>query len=383
MAIMRIGVDARPLTSESTGLRTYAINIVRALLKRPEIELYLYTNNKSSLLELIPSGEQCAIRELFNLKGLSRHLLLPYWAKRDKLDYMLFLCNSSWWYFGCKTAIVVHDLIPDVFPDIFLNTRTSRVTRYFQKLAYKHADILVTGSRSAQKQISKTLNILEAKIQVIYHGLQSNLTNNAEPNDEDILKKYALFQQDYFLYVGSLDIRKNISSLIIAYAALVKNHCISHKLALTGTPPQSESKRYPNFLALVKDLDIEDKVIFLGTVDDSELPALFRHADVFVFPSLYEGFGLPPLEAMACGTPVVCSNVLPMTEILGEGAYYVDSTQTDKITKGILDVLLNKSLRNDLVTRGLQHSKQFTWENAGKQLADLFVTASKTSGKDI
>lgn len=364
--MLRIGIDARPLTSESTGLRTYAINIVQALLKRSEIELLLYTHDSPSLQALI--GDKSEIKDLWNIKGFSRHLVLPYYAVRDKLDFMLFLCNSSWWLFGCKTAIVVHDLIPDLYPEIFLDTAGSKINRFLQRLAYKRANMLVTGSNNAKEQLTKNLNISKNKIHVIYHGLNPALSPQSQPDDNLILAKYALSQQDYLLYVGSLDIRKNLSSLVTAFADLVTNYGVSHRLALTGTPLKVGTRRYPNILAQAKDLGIEDKVNFLGAVADEELPALFRHAAVFVFPSLYEGFGLPPLEAMACGTPVVCSNLPPMTEVLADGALYVDSTQPNELARRILDILENMSLQEEFAERGLKRSMQFSWDVAAEQL---------------
>jgi glycosyltransferase involved in cell wall biosynthesis len=218
------------------------------------------------------------------------------------------------------------------------------------------ADAVVTVSEFSKREIVSHLGIGPDKIRVVYNGVDEYFF---EPGDGDPFD----LPDSYVLYVGAINPRKNVERLVEAFNRLDGGPGIPEKLVLIG----------PERKAIFKAVDLEDStaIVTPGYVTRAELKYAYTHADLFAFPSLYEGFGLPPLEAMACGTPVVAGEAGALPEVLGDAAEFVDPSDVDAIARGIQRVLTNQGCANDLVLRGSERVKKYTWEGAVDTLVNM------------
>ena len=180
----------------------------------------------------------------------------------------------------------------------------------------------------------------------------------------------------YILHVGTIEPRKNLSTLVRAYARLRREHRLTPELVLAGEP----GWMYQPTVRLVEELGLRNSVHFIGRVPAAELPAVYSAADLLVFPSLYEGFGLPPLEAMTCGTPVVASNVSSLPEVVGDAGLLVDPRDETALAEAMFRALTDTDLRQQMRERGLQRAKGFSWERCARETLAVYAEAIKLQG---
>ncbi|MEM4368510.1 MAG: glycosyltransferase family 1 protein, partial [Candidatus Anstonellales archaeon] len=236
--------------------------------------------------------------------------------------------------------------------------------------------LIIAVSESTKRDIIKFLNVREEKINIIYEGARFNLLKFfSEKGKQEI--KNNLNIGDFILYIGSFHPRKNLVNLIKAFSYIIPKYSNSLYLIVVGYFSKKEVK---NIDLLLNFLSLQRYVKLLGHISDEKIKQLFLTAKVFVFPSLYEGFGLPPLEAMACGCPVVVSNCGSLPEVCGDAAVYVNPYEPQDIANGILKVLTDESLRQQLIKKGFEQVKKFTWENSVKKFIE---TLKKLQNNDI
>jgi glycosyltransferase involved in cell wall biosynthesis len=202
----------------------------------------------------------------------------------------------------------------------------------------------------------------------VYIGIDFSFYKRATADIIESIKKKYNINGDYILYLGTLEPRKNLERLIEAYAAVKESEKAAPLLVIAG----GKGWLYESIFETVKRFGIENSVIFTGYVPDADKPALLSGAKVFCFPSLYEGFGMPPLEAMACGTPVLTSNVASLPEVCGDAAYYVNPLLVSEIEQGIKQLCFNEELRNNLIQKGEERVKLFSWDKIAEQLHNLY-----------
>ncbi|KFD41296.1 hypothetical protein DK28_0210530 [Peptococcaceae bacterium SCADC1_2_3] len=374
---MRIGISALQLSNMNSGIGQYIYCLVSALLKQNNFqdhECLIYFSKKSTPQEWqghpkiitreIPfTKEQALLRNIFEL------FLYGNILEREKLSLAWFPDTKAPLQLSPKIPFVVtvHDLAIIRLPHTY---QTSRVI-YWRKLfkhAVKRAIYIIAISQSTKKDLVNLMGINSEKIKVIYNGVADNFKIIT---DEELLvrvrKKYRLPEQ-YLLFVGLFSPRKNIAGLLKAFAILKKKYAIPHKLLMVG----EKGWKYKSDLALVDSLGIAEEVIFTGYVKNEELPAIYTMASAFVFPSLYEGFGLPILEAMACGTPVVTSNISAMPEVVGDAGILVEPNDPLGIAEAIYRLISDKQLAKELTSLGFQRVHCFTWEKAAREMITLF-----------
>jgi glycosyltransferase involved in cell wall biosynthesis len=220
---------------------------------------------------------------------------------------------------------------------------------------------VITVSNYTKQRLMEVCHIPETKIRVIYEAAEEHFRPVTQEAKEATKKKYDLSKEQYILSVAALNPRKNLGTLIKAWDVLRPQLGGQVNLVLVGM-------LYFNTSLAQLGLDnLPEDVILTGHVDDCDLPALYAGASAFVYPSLYEGFGLPPLEAMACGTPVVVSNVSSLPEVCGEAVVYIDPYSVDSLAEGILSVLTDRALSSHLSEKGLARVAEFSWERAAKE----------------
>jgi len=288
---------------------------------------------------------------------------LPSAATRAKVEVVHYPYFAAPIWRRQPTVVTVHDLVPIVRPE-YRRTAGQRLYTALVSRGIQSADRVLTDSWASARDLQRLLGISEAKIQVIPLAADARFRPLATPEDADwaerVLATYGL-DGPYVLYLGGLDRRKNVKRLIEAFAALKRDRNLPHRLAIVGALRTGESFFYdprPD----IERLKIVDAVRFLGVVGDDDVRALHCRADAFVFPSLYEGFGLPPLEALACGAPVVCSSASSLPEVVGEAGLLFDPTDPLALAESLGQVLTDSELREDLRRRGPIQAAAFRWD---------------------
>jgi glycosyltransferase involved in cell wall biosynthesis len=261
-----------------------------------------------------------------------------------------------------RTLLTVHDLSFLHCPEAFVPA----LRRYLERVVPRsiaRADRVLADSAHTRSDIVSLLGVSPDKVEVLYSGVPARFQPKAEPGERERLQaRYGIGDQPYVLSVGTLQPRKNYLRLIRAFANLKPET----QLVIAGGRGWlyedifSEAERHG------------DRVRILGFVDEGDLPALYRNAALFAFPSLYEGFGLPVLEAMACGVPVVCSNASSLPEVAGQAGLLVDPLDTDGLAEAMRRVLEDSRLRREMIARGVAQAARFMWERAARQLLDVF-----------
>ncbi len=273
-----------------------------------------------------------------------------------------------------RTLLTVHDLSFLRYPEAFV----PKLRRYLERLVPRsiaRADVVLADSAATQADIVSLLGAPSDKVQVLYSGVHPCFRPEAEPGERERLQaRYGIGDRPYVLSVGTVQPRKNYIRLIHAFNQLTNQ--------LTNQPPiqlliaGGRGWLYQGILAEAE--KHPDRVRLLGFVDEADLPALYRNAALFAFPSLYEGFGLPVLEAMACGVPVVCSDASSLPEVAGDAALLVDPHDEDALAEAMARGLEETDLRREMITRGLAQAARFTWERAARQLAGMFDVGRET-----
>jgi glycosyltransferase involved in cell wall biosynthesis len=375
---MHIVIDAVPLNEKPwAGISNYIFNLLKSLAEFDEKNEYTVYCLRYRLKELGIENDNLKCKEIPDLFEDS-----PYWRSwlswyytgisvqllMDRPAVFLSTYLALPWYCPCPKIIVVHDLIPLIFRQSY-----SARYRFFFKIllsdAVKRADRIVSVSNSTKSDLTKHLKADPDKISVVYEGYDDHAFKPANDPDQikNMKRKYKI-TGNYIFNIGTLEPRKNITTLIEAYANLIKDGNVNHKLVITG----EKGVLYDDIFKKVDKLGLGREVVFTGRAPQEDLPLLLNGADVFVYPSLYEGFGLPPLEAMACGTPVITSNVSSLPEVVGDAGILVDPFNVDEIAKALYQVVSNNELQQKMRQKGLERAKMFLWKNVTNVMVKLF-----------
>ncbi|AXI24805.1 glycosyl transferase family 1 [Methanofervidicoccus sp. A16] len=283
--------------------------------------------------------------------------LVHVWSQEEA-----FIINK--FKFNTKTIVTCLDIIP-----ILYKKNNGLIYASFIKYSLKgmkKSDRIITISKHVKNDLVRHFSISEEKINVIYLGVNEHYKPIPENEIEKIKYKYNL-KFPFILYVGSEQPRKNFPTLIKAFYKLKTKYGFNNiKLVKAGNPQISKYKR-KHIMKLIDKLNLQKDIIFTGYVPEEDLPALYNAADLFVYPSIYEGFGLPPLEAMACGTPVITSNTSSLPEVVGDAGIMVDPYDVDGLSKAMYEVLTNDGLREELRKKGLERAKLFSWKECAEE----------------
>ncbi len=269
-----------------------------------------------------------------------------------------------------RTVFTLHDLIFLFHPETH-----KPMNRWFLTLMMprflRAADAVIAVSECTKRDAVRAYGIPEEKITVIYEGVSPRFRPADPAAIAAVRQKYGL-PEHFILYVGTIEPRKNLTALLEAFANLQSAIGNLH-LVFVG----KKGWLYEGFFRRLRELGLEERVHFTGYVPDEDLPVLYSAADLFVFPSLYEGFGLPVLEAMACGVPVVCSNTSSLPEVAGDAALLVDPTDVRALAAAMERALTDQALRATLRARGLERARRFTWEEAARRTLEVYRQVSR------
>lgn len=349
---MKIAIDARELKNDrSTGIGRFLKNFLDGVTEEKKRDFYLL-GDKSSNLSLYASAAH--ILDISSVLTLwSDQLVIPAALKKQGVEVFFSPYYKMPLWLNTKRVVTIHDLH-------FLNSMLRKGAGRFKpfvsylRLVASFADKIITVSEFSKKEIIRLLGADEKKIRVVYNAVHHRFVRIDAALREAFDRKFRV-NSEYLLYVGNMMPHKNLKGLLEAYNLLDDNLKSRYKLVFVA-------KKDENFAALeqfVTSHDLEDNVIFIDFVSDDDLVLFYNFAALFVFPSFYEGFGLPPLEAMACGSCVVSSGETSLKEVLGDNAVYIDPYSVKSITAGIAGVLNNNGLRQSLSECGIKHAKSF------------------------
>jgi glycosyltransferase involved in cell wall biosynthesis len=363
---MRIGVMLRHFKRQPGGVRTYTNNLLDHLVKLDKINQYvLIYDDKDSVgsYSAYPNVEEIVIKSPSKLTWDQIAMLSV--VRNKHLDLIFNPKTSVPLFTNCKKVFVFHGGDWFTFPQNY-----GILDRFYHNIAApiycKKADAVISVSNSATEHITSALRVDPVKIRTVYHGVSGDFRPIEDERALETVRQQYRLPDDFILYVGQIYPMKNVGGIIRAFLKVREK--LPHKLVLVGVPgPNSKSD-----LALINELQLQDDVILTGWIPDEHLPAMYNLADLFVFPSFYEGFGIPLLEAMACGCPIVTSNIDTPVEVVDDAAILVDPSDVNSISEGIYEGLTNQSLRQDLIQKGFKRVKNFGWEESAQDTLALF-----------
>jgi len=372
-----IGIDAADLCHKRIdGTRIYIYNLLERFGKvAPETLFYIYLKgalNPDLRYKKFPNYiERSDTFPLFWTQ-----LKLPQMIKRDMPNVLWMPLHNIpvWRPKGVKTVITIHDLAFKLFPDLFPPKDLFMLNR-LTAMAVKSADRIIAISHSTARDISEVYGVPPHKIRVIYHGYNEKLFHlpSAEEKKQvnSVKSKYRIPPKSkYLIFVGALQPRKNLGILVSAFERLKTLHTFRDwKLVLAG----AEAWLIDDLKNQINDSIWKNDIIMTGNFTISDLPFLLWGAEIFVFPSLYEGFGIPILEAMACGVPVITSKNSSLVEVAGTNAIYFDATRIDDLASSIKELEASPQKRKEMIRDGVEWAKRFNWDETAKKTYEFLI----------
>lgn len=379
---MNISFEAQPLFDKhKTGISYCESGLVKELIKNHPEDNFLFQyfslrnhDEKENALKEYTAAENASIDACKGFPGrlyklISLVLPLPYrWFLGKRSDVTHFFNYIVPPFVRGKTVVTVHDLTYITHPET-MDRKTRIILKMTAKRSMKRADKIIAVSQFTKSEIIKYLGIAPEKIEVIYNAVDLTLyRDDFMPADiERVKEKYGI-EGDYFFYLGTLEPRKNLERLINAYAVLLAKHKKLPLMVIAG----KKGWLYEKIFEDVRQLNIEDKIIFTDYVPTEDAPILMNGAKAFLFPSLYEGYGMPVIEAMACGTPVLTSDCSSLPEVAEGCAVMIDPLSVESLTNGLEQLYLNEALCSDLSTRGRKIAEKSIWKTQAGKLYDIY-----------
>ncbi len=369
---MKIAIDTRMINPFVHGISRYAYNLIKELSAIDTKNDYMLVSNDNYLEDFVSSHENFSLK-LINSKlyGIREQVTIPRLLKREKIDIFHSPTFFSPVIGGCKVIMTIHDMIHVLFQEessVMYNSYYS----FIVKKAAKNASRIITVSENSKRDIANYLNLSLEKIVVTYNAVDGIFRRSNEDEVNKIKERFGINGR-FILYVGNQKPHKNVRLLVEAYQQLRGR--INHKLVIVGKKDLLFQRGLSN--------NMLEGVILIGEVSDEFMPHFYSGADIYVSPSLYEGFGLPLIEAIACRTPVVAVSSPSSNEILGNAGYIVEENQPEELADAIYKILLNEDIQNSLVEKGLERVKLFSWKETANKTVKIYEDVFKSDSISI
>jgi len=372
-----IGIDARKL--RDFGIGSYIRNLLEAISRQPESERYRFRvyarRSDRDVMPNLPANFEIVEEESpgYSLAELTRFAFRLY---RDRLDlfhathYVLPPLRG-------RAVVTIHDIIHLLYPQFLPNRLALVYARVMVRRALSRADRIITVSYNSKRDLVDYFGISPTRVDVIYNGVSPRFRPDVPAEErERVAKKYSL-RTPYLLFLGGERPHKNAQNVIRAFAEARRSRPdLPHVLALAGPMPKNTAR----IDALIGALDLGSAIARAGLIEEDDLPGLIAGADALLYPTLYEGFGLPVVEAMACGTPVLTSSTSALQEIAGGYAFLVDPLDVDAIARGIVALTTDPKIRSDYVELGRKRSLDFSWQKAAERTLEVYGEALAGAG---
>lgn len=365
---MRIGIDLHMVNDFMQGSRTHVYNVTQALIELDRHnDYFLYFTHKPRELPAVFNQPRVHIRTIFPSTRLVRlPVSFPLKLAIDQID--VFHCQ----YMGppfltMPYVVTIHDILHETHPEFYKG-----LLRYFMCRCYpfsaRRAARVLTVSEYSRQEIIKHYRIPEHRLAVTYNAVSGEFRPVTDPQRiQQVKRKYGI-GSNYILFVGRLEPRKNIPNLIRAYHLLKERLDSPPKLVIAGM----KDFMFEHLFETTARLKLVNDVVFTGRVDQEDLPVIYSAADLFVYPAYAEGFGIPPLEAMACGVPVITSNTTSLPEVVGNAAMMVPPEDITALSQAMAQVLKNPEVQQDMRARGLRRVRLFSWTQTAARLLETY-----------
>jgi len=368
---MRIGIDATSLPSSPVGAGVYIIQLVRALVNlETEHEFVVFAHQSGRKLINIPSAQNLEWVEVLDkspaIRLLWEQMMLPILVRHSGVDILHSLHYTRPLALLCTSVVTFHDMTFFLFPE--LHTRSKRLLFPASiRSSARLADALIAVSESTRRDSIRLLDIPPQKIFTVSNGIGEEFHPISDKVLLETTRRQYKLPEAFILYVGLLEPRKNLPLLLKAYANLNQSF-IPPPLVIVGRM----GWMVEDISRQVEALDLKDKVIFTGYIPSQDLPIVYNLAQLFVYPSIYEGFGFPPLEAMACGIPVITTAVSAMLDQIGDGGVLVPPQDEQALSQAMCTILNDSALRQELSHEGIRQAANFTWKNAAQATINVY-----------
>jgi len=377
---MRIAVEIQPVLEEYlTGVGEYTDNLIKRLKYHADKndEIYLlgmdFFRKAGRVMGYQAPNITVRTNGLMHY-GIYRRLwnYMPFidygrffGVKADIFHFVNFVIPP---YVKGKAVVTVYDMVYRRFPETMERANLKKLEKNLADSCAR-ADAVITISQSSKREIIEYLGVPDEKVHIIYPGVDTDRYHSGIDRDmiDGILKKYAL-PDAYFLYLGTLEPRKNIETIVEAYRLYNKNHGGDIRLVIAG----KKGWQYERIFEKVREYGLEQRIIFPGYVSEEDKPGLYAGARAFLFPSLYEGFGMPPLEAMACGTPVIAAAASSLPEVMGDAGCMVEPMDTEAIAGYMHALASDREFSDSIRARGFDRAKKFSWDKSVEALFRVY-----------
>lgn len=369
---MNIGIDAHMLGHNETGNETYILEMVRALaLSESGDTFFIYVENPDALPPEVRRAGNMQIVVYKTRSGFARLMReIPHRAAQDQLDVLHISYNAPLHLPSrCALVVTIHDVSFEEHAEWF-PYKLRAFLKWSVPRSARLARQILTDTESAKADLVRLYGLPAPKIQVTPYAAQARYRPIHDAGALARVRAKYDTSPRFVLAVGNMQPRKNLARLIQAFAKAKKTHTLPHKLVLVGQPLWRTGEILAQARALGPD------IVLTGYVPDADLPLLYNAADIFCYPSLYEGFGLPVLEAMACGAAVVTSNLSALPEVVGGAARMVNPYEVTEIADALGETLSNSAYRQTLRARGLARAKLFSWERTARQTVEVYHRAA-------
>lgn len=373
---MRIGIDCRMYSSRFTGIGRYVFELTQHLFQIDHENEYVLFFNEPEFSLFHPPNHRVK-KVLVNAPhySFSEQIRFLRILWREKLDLMHFTHFNAPIFYTRPSIVTIHDLTLSFFPGKKMTSLPRRFGYHLAlEVAVRKAKKIIAVSRNTVKDLQQLFKISSEKISVMYLGINKNFKILENQKSIEAVKKKYHIEKPYLLYTGVWRSHKNIPNLIEAFRILKEEYLFDGQLVITG---RHDPLYAPEIFQKISTLKNPNDVITPGLVDEKELVELYNGASVYVFPSLYEGFGLPPLEAMQCGIPVAASRSSCIPEVCGQdNALFFNPHHPRDIAEKVFEVLSQKTLREKLIANGLKHVQSFSWEKMAKETLQIYNSIS-------
>lgn len=373
---MRFAIDARGINLyKGTGIGTYTENLLKNMLDLDH-ENYYHIYWSGDNYESFTRSNTKVIMASKKHHRFFEQYYFPDNTKSENINLFHIPQNGIGIseYTDCKKIVTIHDLIPYVMPETVGKGYLTKFLRELPKVM-ELSDGIITVSEWSKKDILKFFPIDENKVFVTPLAADKKYTQLDKEKCRFELKNKYNISKPFILYIGGFSPRKNVKALLIAFSQVFSKLNHEYELVIVGANRDDGSC----LSKMSNSLDVASNIIFTGYVPESDLPILYNGCDVFAYPSLYEGFGLPPLEAMSCGTPVITSNISSIPEVVGDGGILIDPFNTASLMEALEMVINDDSMRNDLIKKALLRIEQFSWKKTAEKTIDIYKTIVQES----
>lgn len=370
---MRVGIDGYPLAEPRTGVGHYTLELARALAAispGDEFELVspapfddtaLGEIKRANLPNLLNKNPRAS-----SVRGHWWSIGLPMYIRRAGFD--LFHGTNfdvPLWKQG-PSVVTIHDLSALLHPDKH-RSRLVRRARLRLPLVVRFANMIITPTESVRREVCQRFKPKPAKVRAIHSAARTSFAPVSFAATAELRQRLRV-ADEFLLFVGTLEPRKNLLTLLKAFAQIISRTELRPQLVIAG----GEGWLMDEMFAFIRKSGITERLRFTGYLSDEELRGLYSSCKVFIYPSVYEGFGLPPLEAMACGAPVIAGRIPSLQEVLGSTARLVEPLDVDALAGSIVELLKDENQRRVMGAAGIEHAAQFSWEQTARQTLDVY-----------